>query len=39
LPHSLLNVLPRTGHQIPFTQPEAVLAAIDQIAELSSELD
>jgi pimeloyl-ACP methyl ester carboxylesterase len=37
LPHSHFNVLPRTGHQIPFTRPEAVLAAIDQIAELSPE--
>ena len=36
LPDSHLNLLPRTGHQIPFTRPEAVLAAIDHIAEPSS---
>lgn len=35
LPHSHLNFLPQTGHQIPFTRPEAVLAAIDHIAALS----
>jgi len=32
LPHSHLNLLPQTGHQIPFTNPQAVLAAIDHIA-------
>ena len=37
LPHSHLNLLPQTGHQIPFTRPEAVLAAIDHIAALSPE--
>ena len=36
LPDSHLHLLPRTGHQIPSTRPEAVLAAIDHIAELSS---
>ena len=35
LPHSHLNLLPQTGHQIPFTHPEAVLAAIDHIAASS----
>ena len=38
LPQSHLNLLPQTGHQIPFTRPEAVLAAIDHIAALSPEL-
>jgi len=38
LPRSHLNLLPQTGHQIPFTRPEAVLAAIDHIAALSPEL-
>ena len=35
LPHAHLDVLPLTGHQIPFTRPEAVLAAIDHVAALS----
>src|SRR5882724_1393374 len=35
LPHSHLDVLPLTGHQIPFTRPAAVLAAIDYVAALS----
>jgi pimeloyl-ACP methyl ester carboxylesterase len=34
LPQSHMNLLPKTGHQIPFTRPEAVVAAIDQIARL-----
>ena len=33
LPQSQFSLLPRTGHQIPFTRPEAVMTAIDQIAE------
>jgi pimeloyl-ACP methyl ester carboxylesterase len=37
LPQSHLNLLPKTGHQIPFTRPDAVLAAIDHIAALSPE--
>ena len=37
LPHSHFNLLPRTGHQIPFTRPEAVLAAIDHIAAIGAE--
>jgi pimeloyl-ACP methyl ester carboxylesterase len=37
LPNSHLHLLPQTGHQIPFTHPEAVLAAIDEIAARSSE--
>jgi pimeloyl-ACP methyl ester carboxylesterase len=36
LSDSHLNLLPRTGHQIPFTRPGAVLAAIDHIAALNS---
>jgi len=32
LPHSELVVLEKTGHQIPFTRPNAVVAAIDQVA-------
>jgi pimeloyl-ACP methyl ester carboxylesterase len=32
LPQSELIVLPRTGHQIPFTKPEAVVDAIDRVA-------
>jgi len=32
LPRSQFNLLPKTGHQIPFTRPDAVLAAIDHIA-------
>src|SRR5947209_16467124 len=32
LPHSHLDVLPLTGHQIPFTRPEAVAAAIEHVA-------
>lgn len=31
MPSSELTVLPRTGHQIPFTRPEAVVKAIDQV--------
>lgn len=31
LPHSHLRVLPQTGHQIPFTNPEAVVDAVDAI--------
>jgi pimeloyl-ACP methyl ester carboxylesterase len=32
LPHSELVVLEKTGHQIPFTRPDAVVEAIDQVA-------
>ncbi|HYR78162.1 MAG TPA: alpha/beta hydrolase [Pyrinomonadaceae bacterium] len=32
LPHSELVVLEKTGHQIPFTRPDAVVDAIDQVA-------
>ena len=35
LPNSYLNLLTRKGHQIPFTSPDAVVNAIDQIAQLS----
>ena len=31
LPHSRLHVLKQTGHQIPFTQPEAVVAAVHSL--------
>lgn len=34
LPNSHLTVLPNTGHQIPFTRPEAVVDAIDYVAAL-----
>jgi pimeloyl-ACP methyl ester carboxylesterase len=37
LPHSHFNLLPKTGHQIPFTRPDAVLAAIDHVAGISPE--
>jgi len=32
LPKSHLTVLPATGHQIPFTRPQAVMDAIDHVA-------
>lgn len=32
LPHAELVVLEKTGHQIPFTRPDAVVAAIDRVA-------
>jgi pimeloyl-ACP methyl ester carboxylesterase len=32
LPQSHLEVLPATGHQIPFTSPQAVVDAVDRIA-------
>jgi pimeloyl-ACP methyl ester carboxylesterase len=32
LPHAELIVLEKTGHQIPFTRPEAVVDAIDRVA-------
>ena len=35
LAHSQLIVLEKTGHQIPFTRPEAVVDAIDQVASLT----
>ena len=35
LPRSHFNILPKTGHQIPFTRPDAVLAAIDRISATS----
>ena len=36
LPGSELVVLPNTGHQIPFTRPDAVVDAIDRVAEKAS---
>jgi pimeloyl-ACP methyl ester carboxylesterase len=32
LPHAELIVLEKTGHQIPFTRPDAVVDAIDRVA-------
>ena len=32
LPHSELIILEKTGHQIPFTRPEAVIEAIDRVS-------
>jgi pimeloyl-ACP methyl ester carboxylesterase len=32
LPNSHLTVLPNTGHQVPFTRPDAVVEAIDLVA-------
>jgi pimeloyl-ACP methyl ester carboxylesterase len=32
LPHAELVVLEKTGHQIPFTRPDAVIDAIDRVA-------
>lgn len=35
VPRSHLSVLPLTGHQIPYTRPDAVKAAIDRVAAMS----
>ena len=35
LPKSHLIVLPHTGHQIPFTRPDAVVDAVDLVASLA----
>jgi pimeloyl-ACP methyl ester carboxylesterase len=35
LPKSHLTVLPDTGHQVPFTRPDAVIDAIDLVASLA----
>ncbi len=35
LPKSNLTVLPRTGHQIPFTHPQAVVDEIERVQRLS----
>lgn len=37
LPGSDLLVLPRTGHQIPFTYPDAVVNAIDRVAHAAEQ--
>lgn len=37
LPKSHLTVLPDTGHQIPFTRPKAVVQAIDDVAQLTTD--
>ena len=39
LPNSYFHLLARTGHQIPFTRPDAVLTAIDHVAALSAPVD
>ena len=39
LPHAELVVLEKTGHQIPFTRPDAVIDAIDRVAAKSTEGD
>jgi pimeloyl-ACP methyl ester carboxylesterase len=36
LPHAELVVLEKTGHQIPFTRPDAVIDAIDRVAALTA---
>lgn len=36
LPHAELVVLEKTGHQIPFTRPDAVIDAIDRVAAKTS---
>jgi pimeloyl-ACP methyl ester carboxylesterase len=38
LPKSHLTVLPDTGHQIPFTRPDAVVEAIDHVTSLATDL-
>jgi pimeloyl-ACP methyl ester carboxylesterase len=37
LPHSELVVLEKTGHQIPFTRPRAVIEAIDRVRVLAGQ--
>jgi pimeloyl-ACP methyl ester carboxylesterase len=37
LPHAELIVLEKTGHQIPFTRPDAVIDAIDRVAARGAE--
>ena len=39
LPHAELIVLEKTGHQIPFTRPEAVADAIDRVAVKTASLE
>jgi pimeloyl-ACP methyl ester carboxylesterase len=34
IPHSKLTVLPATGHQLPQTRPDAIIAAVDRVWEL-----
>jgi pimeloyl-ACP methyl ester carboxylesterase len=36
LPASKLTILPRTGHQIPFSRADAVVEAIDHVASLAT---
>jgi pimeloyl-ACP methyl ester carboxylesterase len=36
LPASKLTILPHTGHQIPFSRPDAIIDAIDHIASLAT---
>ena len=35
LPHAKLTILDQTGHQIPFTRPDAVIEAIDSVAAMT----
>jgi pimeloyl-ACP methyl ester carboxylesterase len=36
LPNARLTVLPKTGHQVPFTRVDAVVEAVNQVAALST---
>ena len=36
LPHAKLQVLKKAGHQIPFVRPEAVVGAIEMVAEMAA---
>jgi pimeloyl-ACP methyl ester carboxylesterase len=36
LPHARLLVLEKAGHQIPFVRPEAVVAAVEMVAEMAT---
>ena len=38
LPNSHLTVLAQTGHQVPFTRPDAVIEALDRVSSLAAEL-
>jgi len=37
LPHAKLQVLEKAGHQIPFVRPDAVVGAIEMIAEIAGQ--
>lgn len=36
LPHAKLQVLKKVGHQIPFVRPEAVMGAVEMVAEMAA---